>query len=166
MCERIDFGAEVERFRNRRLEGAYPYLWLDATFHKVREAGRVISVATGCFLKRFWTSVLEASASRFWAASWKKIPERFIGADPEYWLRTLCDRWAGNPAALDGVGHLVDLDQVERVYGRESAVPLRNAFQSDHNASSSRRPMRRISSTCRASPPATIGVSAILWRSS
>lgn len=35
----------VEEFRNRKLEGEYPYLWLDATFPKVREGGRVCSMA-------------------------------------------------------------------------------------------------------------------------
>jgi len=35
----------VEEFKNRRLEGEYPYLWLDATFPKVREGGRVCSMA-------------------------------------------------------------------------------------------------------------------------
>ena len=36
------------------------------------------------------------------------FPERFIGADPEYWLRTLCGRWAGDPAALEeGMGAYV-----------------------------------------------------------
>jgi putative transposase len=42
-CEELD--AEVERFRTRRLEGPYPYVWLDATFVKVRERGRVVSQA-------------------------------------------------------------------------------------------------------------------------
>lgn len=35
----------VEGFKNRRLEEEYPYLWLDATFPKVREEGRVCSMA-------------------------------------------------------------------------------------------------------------------------
>jgi transposase-like protein len=43
LCQELD--AEVERFRTRRLEGPYPYVWLDATFVKVREAGRVVSQA-------------------------------------------------------------------------------------------------------------------------
>jgi putative transposase len=43
LCRELD--AEVERFRTRRLEGPYPYAWLDATFVKVREGGRVISMA-------------------------------------------------------------------------------------------------------------------------
>lgn len=38
--------AEVDSFRNRAIEGAHPYLWLDASFHKVRELSRVVSVAT------------------------------------------------------------------------------------------------------------------------
>jgi putative transposase len=43
LCEELD--GEVERFRSRRLEGGYPYIWLDATFVKVRENGRVVSQA-------------------------------------------------------------------------------------------------------------------------
>jgi transposase-like protein len=40
-----DLDKEVERFRTRRLEGPYPYIWLDGTFVKVRENGRVVSQA-------------------------------------------------------------------------------------------------------------------------
>lgn len=37
----------VLEFRNRPLDsGPYAYLWLDALYHKVREGGRVVSVAT------------------------------------------------------------------------------------------------------------------------
>ncbi len=43
LCQELD--EEVERFRNRPLEGSYPYLWLDATFVKAREQGRVVSQA-------------------------------------------------------------------------------------------------------------------------
>jgi putative transposase len=43
LCQALD--GEVERFRTRRLEGAYPYVWLDATFVKVRDQGRVVSMA-------------------------------------------------------------------------------------------------------------------------
>src|SRR5437660_7109538 len=34
LCQALD--GEVERFRSRRLEGVYPYVWLDATFVKAR----------------------------------------------------------------------------------------------------------------------------------
>ena len=43
LCEELD--EEVERFRNRPLEGAYPYVWIDATYVKARQDGRVVSVA-------------------------------------------------------------------------------------------------------------------------
>ena len=43
VCAELD--DEVERFRTRRLEGPYPYVWLDATFVKVRDGGRVVSQA-------------------------------------------------------------------------------------------------------------------------
>ncbi len=43
LCQELD--AEVERFRNRPLTGSYPYVWLDATYLKVREHGRVVSMA-------------------------------------------------------------------------------------------------------------------------
>jgi putative transposase len=43
LCQTLD--AEVERFRARKLEGPYPYVWLDATFPKVRQDGRVVSMA-------------------------------------------------------------------------------------------------------------------------
>lgn len=37
----------VAEFRNRPLDqGPYTYVWLDALFHKVREGGRVVSLAT------------------------------------------------------------------------------------------------------------------------
>ena len=43
LCEEID--ERVTSFMNRPLEGDWPYLWLDATYVKVRQQGRVVSVA-------------------------------------------------------------------------------------------------------------------------
>jgi putative transposase len=43
ICQELD--AEVARFRARPLAGAYPYVWLDATYLKVRQDGRVVSMA-------------------------------------------------------------------------------------------------------------------------
>ena len=44
ICKSLD--QEVKSFLSRPLDGEHPYVWLDATFHKVRELGRVVSVAT------------------------------------------------------------------------------------------------------------------------
>ena len=43
MCADLD--TEVAQFRNRPLAGSYPYLWLDATYLKVRQEQRVVSQA-------------------------------------------------------------------------------------------------------------------------
>jgi len=43
ICAELD--ADIERFRTRPIEQPVPYLWLDATYVKVREDGRVQSMA-------------------------------------------------------------------------------------------------------------------------
>jgi len=43
LCEEID--EKVNAFLERPLEGDWPYVWLDATYVKVRKNGRIVSVA-------------------------------------------------------------------------------------------------------------------------
>ncbi|AHE55263.1 hypothetical protein NX02_17965 [Sphingomonas sanxanigenens DSM 19645 = NX02] len=43
LCEEID--DRVKAFLDRPIEGDWPYLWIDATYLKVRQAGRIVSVA-------------------------------------------------------------------------------------------------------------------------
>jgi len=43
LCGEID--GKVETFLSRPLEGDWPYVWLDATYVKVREAGRIVAKA-------------------------------------------------------------------------------------------------------------------------
>jgi transposase-like protein len=43
LCEEID--DKVKAFLARPIEGDWPYLWIDATYVKVRQNGRVVSVA-------------------------------------------------------------------------------------------------------------------------
>src|SRR5450759_1705040 len=43
LCAEID--EKVKAFLNRPIEGDWPYLWIDATYLKVRQNGRVVSVA-------------------------------------------------------------------------------------------------------------------------
>src|SRR5450755_4678076 len=44
LCKDID--ERVNAFLERPLEGDWPYLWIDATYVKVRQSGRIVSVAT------------------------------------------------------------------------------------------------------------------------
>jgi transposase-like protein len=82
LCAEID--ERVQAFLTRPLEGAWPYLWLDATYIRVRENGRIISraviiavavnedgrrevlgVATGpSEAETFWTDFLRSLADR------------------------------------------------------------------------------------------------------
>jgi transposase-like protein len=82
LCAEID--ERVNAFLDRPLEGAWPYLWLDATYVKVREGGRIISraviiavavnedgkrevlgIATGpSEAETFWTDFLRSLADR------------------------------------------------------------------------------------------------------
>ncbi|GJE04603.1 IS256 family transposase ISAli6 [Methylobacterium isbiliense] len=43
LCEEID--ERVKAFLERPIEGEWPYCWIDATYVKVRQAGRVVSMA-------------------------------------------------------------------------------------------------------------------------
>ena len=43
LCEEID--ERVKAFLKRPIEGDWPYIWLDATYVKVRQGGRIVSVA-------------------------------------------------------------------------------------------------------------------------
>jgi len=82
LCGEVD--ERVNAFLSRPLEGAWPYLWLDATYLKVREGGRIVSraviiavavnedgkrevlgVATGpSEAETFWTDFLRSLADR------------------------------------------------------------------------------------------------------
>ena len=44
LVEEID--ERVNAFLNRPIEGEWPYVWIDATYLKARQAGRVLSTAT------------------------------------------------------------------------------------------------------------------------
>ena len=43
LCEELD--ERVTQFLDRPIEGDWPYLWIDATYVKVRQNGRIVSVA-------------------------------------------------------------------------------------------------------------------------
>jgi len=82
LCAEID--ERVNAFLSRPLEGAWPYLWLDATYVKARDGGRIVSravivavavnddgkrevlgVATGpSEAETFWTDFLRSLADR------------------------------------------------------------------------------------------------------
>jgi putative transposase len=63
ICKELD--GQVQAFRTRRLDSDYPYLFLDATFEKVRENGRVISMAV-----LIAVGVRSSGERRWWVSTW------------------------------------------------------------------------------------------------
>jgi transposase-like protein len=80
ICKALD--AEVEAFRSRPIEGSHPYVWIDATYHHVREAGRVTSLATVVAVgvtTEGWRQVLgvdvgPSESEAFWTSFLRSLP--------------------------------------------------------------------------------------------
>ncbi|WP_373438218.1 transposase [Sphingobium sp. Z007] len=60
LCDDID--ERVQAFLDRPIEGDWPYLWIDATYVKVRQKGRIVSVAAIVAV-----GVNSEAAARCWA---------------------------------------------------------------------------------------------------
>jgi putative transposase len=82
MCEEID--VKVKAFLDRPIEGDWPYLWIDATYVKVRRDGRIVSVAVivaigvnGDGRREVLGMEIGASeAEPFWTAFLRKLARR------------------------------------------------------------------------------------------
>lgn len=82
LCKEID--ERVKAFLDRPLEGDWPYLWLDATYLKVREGGRIVSVAaiiavaanTEGRREIIGLGIGPSEAETFWADFLKRLTKR------------------------------------------------------------------------------------------
>ena len=82
LCGEID--EKIATFLNRPLEGDWPYIWLDATYLKVRQDGRIISVAViiavgvnGAGRREVLGMAIGASeAETFWTDFLRKLTRR------------------------------------------------------------------------------------------
>ena len=82
LCTEID--ERVHAFLNRPIEGDWPYLWIDATYMKVREAGRIVSVAviiavavnTDGVREVLGMAVGPSEAEPFWSAFLRSLTRR------------------------------------------------------------------------------------------
>jgi transposase-like protein len=82
LCAEID--ERVNAFLTRPLEGAWPYLWLDATYVKVRQQGRIVSVAvivavavnTDGRREVLGLEIGASEAETFWLAFLRKLTRR------------------------------------------------------------------------------------------
>ncbi len=82
ICQGLE--EQVEAFRNRPLEGRYPYLWLDAKVEKVRDGGRVVrkclvlayGVHESGYREVIALDVGEAETEAFWRSFLRSLVER------------------------------------------------------------------------------------------
>jgi putative transposase len=82
ICAGLD--EQVEAFRNRPLEGRYPYLWLDAKVEKVRDGGRVVpkalvlayAVHESGYREVIGLDVGECETEAFWRSFLRSLVER------------------------------------------------------------------------------------------
>ncbi len=82
LCEEID--DRVKAFLNRSIEGDWPYLWIDATYVKVRSQGRIVSVAVIVAVgvnadgrrEILGMDVGPSEAKPFWTAFLRKLARR------------------------------------------------------------------------------------------
>lgn len=82
LCEEID--ERVQAFLNRPLEGDWPFLWLDATYVKLREGGRIVSMAvivavavnTDGRREILGITVMPSEAETFWTEFLRSLTRR------------------------------------------------------------------------------------------
>jgi transposase-like protein len=82
LCEEID--ERVKAFLDRPIEGDWPYLWIDATYVKVRQAGRIVSVAVIVAVgvnadgrrEVLGMDIGPSEAETFWTAFLRKLARR------------------------------------------------------------------------------------------
>src|SRR5471032_681419 len=82
LCGEID--ERVNAFLDRPIEGDWPYLWIDATYVKVRQNGRIVSVATIIAVgvnndgrrEVLGVDVGPSEAETFWTAFLRKLRRR------------------------------------------------------------------------------------------
>ncbi len=82
LCEEIDH--RVKAFLDRPIEGDWPYLWVDATYVKVRQAGRIVSVAVIVAVgvnadgrrEVLGMDIGPSEAETFWTAFLRKLARR------------------------------------------------------------------------------------------
>src|SRR4249919_451194 len=82
LCEEIN--QRVKAFLDRPIEGDWPYLWIDATYVKVRQAGRIVSVAVIVAVgvnadgrrEVLGMDIGPSEAETFWTAFLRKLARR------------------------------------------------------------------------------------------
>jgi len=126
LCEDID--ERVQAFLNRPLESDWPFLWLDATYVKLREGGRIVSMAvivavavnTDGRREILGITVMPSEAETFWTEFLRSLADRglrgakLVIADDQNGLRAAARRVFNATHQRCRMGPLTNLPAIRR----------------------------------------------------
>ena len=156
LCRRLD--EQVAAFRERPLEGAYPYLWLDAKQEKVRDGAHVVSKALVIAYAVHETGrrevigldVGEIESEAFWREFLRSLKRRGLDgvrlcvSDAHEGLKTAIARVLGCPWQRCTVHFVRDMHQHCRPRQRALvSAALREVFNADGHDQARERVTRR-----------------------
>jgi transposase-like protein len=165
MCSALD--EQVECFRGRPLEGAYPYLWLDAKVERVRESGGVrqkalviaYAVHESGIREVLGIDVGEAETEAFWTEFLFSLKARGLGgvrlcvSDAHQGLRNAIARVLGCRWQRCTVHFLRDmLGHCARAQQPMIAAAIRQVFQAD-DGEQARERLEEVAERLRAPAP-------------
>jgi hypothetical protein len=109
LCAEID---ERVQTIERPLEGDWPYLWIDATYVKVREAGRIVSLAATIAVavntdgrrEVLGMAIGASETETFWVDFLRRLKRRSLAGDPGRPIPTPPPRTRRADAASQGPG--------------------------------------------------------------
>jgi len=153
LCLEID--ERVDAFLQRPIEGEWPYLWIDATYVKVRQGGRIVSVATIIAVgvntdgtrEVLETAVGASEAETFWLAFLRSLTDRdlrgvkLIISDSHRGIRAAISKiftatwqrcrvhFMRNALAYDGIRHReVVLALIRTAFAQDTASAARDQW--------------------------------------
>jgi len=168
ICGEID--TEVDAFRSRRLDHTtFPYLWLDATYLKARKDHRIVSravvvataVAADGNREVLDVAVGDSEDEVFWAEFLRRLRQRglsgvrLVVSDAHSGLKKAISRTLAGAAWQRCRVHLMRnlLARVPKAHAEMVAATVRTIF-AQPDAPSTRRQLRAVADTLRASHPA------------
>ncbi len=165
LCGEID--ERVNAFLDRPIEGDWPYLWLDATYVKVREAGRVVSVAVTIAVgvntdgrrEVLGMDIGCSEAETFWTAFLRKLTRRglrgvkLVISDAHEGLKAAAAKVLGASAQRCRVHFMRNVLAHAGKSGRQVVSALIATAFAQADAEAARQQWRRVADQFRAKMP-------------
>jgi transposase-like protein len=165
LCEEID--GRVKAFLDRAIEGDWPYLWIDATYVKVRSNGRIVSVAvivavgvnTDGRREVLGMDIGPSEAETFWTAFLRKLARRglrgvkLVISDAHEGIKAAVSRVLSTSWQRCRVHFLRDIGAHARKSGRRLISAFIGTAFAQETPEAARREWRRVSDRLRETLP-------------